>query len=136
MPVLRMFAVAALVVLASCSSSTGYVAPPPPPPPPPGPPPPPPPPPPATATVQVQDNAFNPAVDTVASAGTVTWNWSGAAVHNVTFEDGNGNSADLSTGTHGRTFGTVAVSTAYRYRCTLHSTSFTSGMTGRIVVRP
>ena len=84
----------------------------------------------------MQDNSFNPAVDTVASAGTVTWNFTGSVEHNVTFEDGAGNSGNQATGNHARTFATVATSTTFRYRCTLHSTSFTSGMTGRIVVRP
>ena len=140
MPVLRLLAVAGLIALAGCSNSTGSSnpLPPPPPPPPPGPPPPPPPPPPGTATIQVSDNDFDPSVDTVASAGTVTWNWSGANPHNVTFEDSaTYNSGDkTNSGTHSRTFGNVAAATTYRYRCTVHSTSFTSGMTGRIVVRP
>jgi plastocyanin len=139
MPVLRLLAVAAMIAVAACSNGTGSnPPPPPPPPPPPGPPPPPPPPPPGTATIQVQDNQFSPAVDTVASAGTVTWNWSGINPHNVTFEDSaTYNSGDQTgTGTHSRTFGAATVATTYRFRCTVHSTSFTSGMTGRIVVRP
>jgi plastocyanin len=138
MPVLRLLAVAGLIAFAGCSNGSTTPPPPPPPPPPPGPPPPPPPPPPGTATIAVQDNQFSPAVDTIASAGTVTWNWSGINPHNVTFEDSAAyNSSDLTgSGTHEREFGAVTATTTVRYRCTVHSTSFTAGMTGRIVVRP
>jgi plastocyanin len=135
----RLLAVAALVVGLGCSGgSTGY-SPPPPPPNPPAVPPPPPPPPPTpgpTLSVSVQDNAFNPSNGPLTSGGEVTWTFSGASLHNVTFEDGQGNSTSKSSGTHTRTFPTVTSSTTFRYRCTLHSTTFTSGMIGQIVVTP
>ena len=102
---------------------------------------------PMTAAVTVSDNRFssagnptsNPAVDTVAVGGNVTWTWaaSAGASHNIT-----------STGTpsfNGR--GTVtpppvpdphtvnfAAAGTYNYYCSIHG-SPTSGMTGRIVVR-
>lgn len=93
-------------------------------------PPPPPPPPPAANTVAVTSNQFNPAALTVARNTTVTWNFSGGP-HNVTFEDGQGNASDRSSGSHTRTFGTAG---AFRYRCTIHSTNFDSGMIGAIQV--
>lgn len=84
----------------------------------------------STLDVQVQDFAFQPAADTVAVNATVTWTWA-AGPHNVTFQDGVA-SGNQSTGTYQRSFPTPGT---YPYRCTLHSTSFASGMTGTIVVR-
>ncbi|HXE84262.1 MAG TPA: plastocyanin/azurin family copper-binding protein [Gemmatimonadales bacterium] len=142
MPMLRSFAVAALIIGVACSGgSTGYSPPPPPNPPavpPPPPPPPLPPPPPApTIGVSVNDNSFSPSNGSLASGGKVTWTWNGGSTHNVTFEDGQHNSGNQTSGaTHERTFPTVTTSTTFRYRCTLHSTSFTSGMTGQVVVSP
>ena len=83
-----------------------------------------------TLSVQVQDGSFQPVADTVAANSTVTWTWA-AGPHNVTFQDGPA-SDNQSAGTYQRTFSTPGT---YAYRCTLHSTSFTSGMTGTIVVR-
>jgi plastocyanin len=56
--------------------------------------------------------------------------------HNVTFEDGQDSSTTKTSGTQTRTFPTVTASTTFRYRCTIHSSSFTSGMVGQIVVTP
>jgi plastocyanin len=84
----------------------------------------------STLDVQVQDGSFQPAADTVAVNSTVTWTWA-AGPHNVTFQDGVA-SDNQSSGTYQRTFASAGT---YAYRCTLHSTSFTSGMTGTIVVR-
>jgi len=126
MPMFRLLAVAALVVGLGCSGgSTGY-SPPPPPLPPPG----------ATLSVSVEDNAFNPANGSLLSAGQVTWTWNGTLSHNVTFEDGLFNSTTKTSGTHPRTFPSVTSSTTFRYRCTLHSTNFMTGMVGQIVVSP
>lgn len=52
--------------------------------------------------------------------------------HNVTFEDGQGSSTTKMSGTHDRAFPGTGT---FRYRCTIHSTSFTSGMVGAIVVQ-
>jgi plastocyanin len=134
MPRLRLLAVAALLIGAGCSgSSTGYGGNPPPAPPPP---PPPPPAPGATLAVSVADAGYNPANGSVQSAGTVTWTWNGTLTHNVTFEDGQSNSPSQADGTHSRQFPTVTGSTTFRYRCTFHSTNFTSGMSGQVVVTP
>jgi plastocyanin len=70
-------------------------------------------------------------VDTVAVNTTVTWTWQGGANHTVTFQDGPA-SALQASGTYTRTFGTAGT---YAYRCTVHSSNFTTGMVGTIVVR-
>lgn len=88
---------------------------------------------PLTATVTVITSAFSPVNDTIAVTGTVTWNWNtGGIGHNVTFEDMQGSSATITTGSHMRTFGSVGT---YRYRCTIHSVDFNAGMVGSIVVQ-
>jgi plastocyanin len=128
MSLVRWVPLAVLLVAAACSSSTGYGGTPPPPP---GPPPPPPPPGP-TLGVTVNNNSFSPASGSVTSGGTVTWTWAaGASTHNVTFDDGQGNSVNQSTGSHPRTFPSVTSSTTFPYRCTLHP-----GMSGQITVVP
>ncbi len=131
----RVVAVAAWLIAGACSgSSTGYGGNPPPAPPPP----PPPPAPGPTLSVSVNNNnTFTPSNGSVTSGGTVTWNWAaGSVTHNVTFEDGQMNSGNLSSGSHSRTFPTVTSGTTFRYRCDIHSSSFTSGMVGQIVVVP
>jgi plastocyanin len=86
----------------------------------------------ATNAVSINDNSFSPEAAEVAPNTPVTWTWQGAAQHNVTFEDGKEASGTKVTGTHSRTFGTNGT---YRYRCTIHSSSFTSGMVGSVVVQ-
>src|SRR6266576_3693473 len=131
MPLVRLLAIAAMIAAAACGNSTSYGSPPPPPPPAP-----PPPPPPPTLSVSVADNSFSPQNGTVASGGTVTWNWTGTRSHNVTFESSDTSATQIS-GTHQRTFPVVTTATTFRYRCTIHSSSFTSGtMIGQIVVTP
>jgi plastocyanin len=102
---------------------------------------------PTTAAVTVRDNNFlsvrnastNPAVDTVAVGGSVTWTWAAStgASHNIT--------PPVSPSFPGR--GTVtppplpephtatfAAAGTYNYYCSIHG-SAASGMRGRIVVR-
>jgi len=137
MPLVRLLAIAAIIATAGCGNSTSYGSPPPPPPP--GPPPPPPPPPGATLDVTVgPGQAFAPSAGSVTSGGTVTWTWAnGSPAHNVTFEDGQGDSGNQTGGaTSSRTFPTVTSATVFRYRCTLHSSAFGSGMSGQITVVP
>lgn len=90
-----------------------------------------PPPPTAANAVDVRDNLFDPSAVNAAVASTVTWTWRGAAQHNVTFEDGQGSSTTKVSGSHQRAF---AAAGTYRYRCTIHSSNFTSGMVGSVVV--
>lgn len=108
----RLLLVAATVVLAAaCGDSTGPAGP---------------------NAVAVRNNQFAPAALTVAPATTVSWNFQ-EGTHDVTFEDGAGNSArNQSSGTHTRNFGAAGT---FRYRCTLHSADFTSGMVGVVTVQ-
>ena len=78
-------------------------------------------------------NNFNPAGVTVGIGDTVKWTWApGAINHNVTFQDGYPASPTQSTGTYIRVF--TALGT-YRYRCTIHSSDFGSGMVGTVTVQ-
>jgi len=89
---------------------------------------------PLTSSVSVANNSFTPPADTIAATGTVTWNWnSGGNDHNVTFEDGINSSPTQGSGSHSRTFAGPAAT--IRYRCTLHSSSFTVGMVGTVTVQ-
>ena len=72
---------------------------------------------------------MNPAVDTVAAGGSVTWNWVGPN-HSVrsTGSPAFISSATQNTGSYQVTFATVGT---YNYDCAVHG----SAMTGRVVVR-
>jgi plastocyanin len=95
---------------------------------------------PTTATVRVGNIEFasahnatvNPAVDTVAVGGTVTWNWvnTQGVSHSVesTGSPSFTSSAIQASGSYQFTFTTAGT---YSYDCAVHGT----GMTGRIVVR-
>lgn len=97
--------------------------------------------PPATAGVTVGNNLFrsnrnmtsNPAVDTVAVNGTVTWTWvnTGITTHSVASEGSPSftSSALLTTPGQSYSFTFLAAGT-YQYTCAVHSS-----MTGRVVVR-
>jgi plastocyanin len=83
-----------------------------------------------TLNVQVSGGSFQPPADTVALNSTVTWTFN-EGPHNVTFQDGAA-SGDQASGTYQRTFSGAGT---YRYRCTIHSSDFTAGMVGTIVVQ-
>ena len=83
-------------------------------------------------SVRVNNNNFAPVEVTSDSTGQVVWTWnSGGTTHNITFEDAITGSGDKSSGTFTHTF---AAPGTYRYRCTHHSSNFTSGMHGSVVV--
>lgn len=84
------------------------------------------------AAVSVCDNFFAPAVSPMSVGATITWTWRGGNGHNVTFEDAQGSSATQTTGTHSRTF---PVAGSFRYRCTIHSSDFSTGMVGAVTVQ-
>ncbi len=86
----------------------------------------------SATSVSVCDNFFAPNSSPVVSGNTVTWTWRGAAGHNVTFEDGQGSSATQTSGTHTRIFPGAGT---FRYRCTIHSTDFNTGMVGMVSVQ-
>jgi len=83
-------------------------------------------------TVHVTSNKFTPTSVVPDANGNVTWTFnSGGTLHNVTFEDAITGSGDKSSGTFTHNFPTDGT---YRFRCTHHSSSFTSGMAGVVVV--
>jgi plastocyanin len=63
----------------------------------------------------------------------VTWGFLANAPHSVTFEDGAPGSGGRVTGAWSRDF-TGATSGPHRYRCDYHSTSYTTGMVGVVIV--
>lgn len=87
---------------------------------------------PSTATVTTPGTSFSPAAVTIAAGGTVTWQFTGSARHNVTFNGtapAGGSIPDAQPGTSvSRTFTTAG---SYAYECTRHS-----GMTGQVIVQP
>ena len=82
---------------------------------------------PTQVSVDVGDNFFNPGSVALAAGGEVTWTWTGAATHNVTFSSGP-NSATQSSGTFSRTFADTG---SFDYTCTIHG----SAMSGTVVVQ-
>ena len=91
----------------------------------------------ASDTVGSGGDVFSPTNVVIASGGTITWVWnSGGITHNVTFQE-----TALSTGSGNKTSGTffktltgIAPGT-YHFRCTIHSTDFSTGMVGTITVQ-
>lgn len=65
-------------------------------------------------------------------AARVVWRFEGGP-HNVVFEDASPQSGPMSSGTFEREIN-VSAPTTLRYRCSLHSTSFTDGMVGTVTV--
>ena len=55
----------------------------------------------------------------------VTWTWTGAALHSVTFDDG-ATSTTQATGSYSRTFDTAGT---YGYHCKVHGTSMSGTVT-------
>lgn len=101
---------------------------------------------PTTASVSVGNTFFrsarnatqNPAVDTIAVGGTVTWTWvTGASNHNII---STGTLTFLNEGSSGTTFSAphsasriLNVAGTYEYHCSIHGT-VSAGMRGRIIV--
>lgn len=85
--------------------------------------------------LSARNGSVNPAVDTVAVNGTVTWTWAaGATTHNVTSTGSpsfTSSATKSAPATHAFTF---TVAGTYRYYCTIHGAP-TSGMRGTIVVK-
>lgn len=85
-----------------------------------------------TKNVSIVNYSFTPALVRPDSAGHVVWTWNGDTVtHNVTFENAITGSGDKTSGTFTGTFLTTGT---YRFRCTHHSTDFSSGMHGTVIV--
>jgi len=85
---------------------------------------------PAANQVNIVDFAFNPSGTSVAAGTTVTWTWTTATLHNVTFSGaGLGGSGDKSSGTYAKAFPNAGT---FGYTCTLHPQT----MTGTVTVTP
>jgi plastocyanin len=98
------------------------------------------PPPPATGSttsLQVSNNKYTPARDSVAAGSTLTWTWnsctgdgyggSTCTSHSVKFDDGGASSDIQESGTFSRTFATAGT---YTYHCAVHGTA----MAGTVIV--
>ena len=70
-----------------------------------------------SATVEVVDNAFEPETVTVVAGGTVTWEWTGSAAHNVSADDFESELQDEGTFEH-----TFDEAGTFEYVCTVHPT--------------
>jgi len=86
----------------------------------------------SATSVSVCDRFFAPSASPITPGATVTWTWRGAEGHNVTFEDGQGSSVTQVSGMHSRTFPGAG---PFRYRCTIHSSDFNTGMVGTVSVQ-
>ena len=92
----------------------------------------------ATTNVTFGSNFFNPKDVTINQGDTVIWSNSGGT-HTVTGDGATNPNGDVFCGTPFFPLGgkcTNAFNTPgfYRYRCTIHSSSFTSGMVGTVTV--
>lgn len=88
----------------------------------------------ANVEVHIHNATFTPATVNVHPADTVTFFNDDGFDHDVTFEAGfgSGATASLHAGTNwSHTFATAGT---FRFRCTVHSTSFDTGMVGSVVV--
>lgn len=86
-----------------------------------------------TKNVTVGNDFFSPANVRPDGSGNVIWTWDpGGVVHHIVFEDSTIAASDsMSSGTITRHFTADGL---YRFRCTIHSTDFTNGMHGTVVV--
>ena len=113
------FLVAAMLLLAACSSSAATSAPttaataaPP-----------------TSAPASAPDFSFDPGAAAVKVGDKVTWTNQGAVAHTVTFDEGGIDSGSLQAGgTFAQTFATAGT---FAYHCNIHSS-----MTGTVVVAP
>jgi plastocyanin len=76
-------------------------------------------------TIDVADNLYRPANDTVAAGTTVTWKWTGTRNHTVTFEDGV-TSEKMISGSFSRSFDEPGT---YPYHCSVHGASMAGTVT-------
>jgi plastocyanin len=72
-------------------------------------------------------------VTSTAAHRVIIWGFAGGP-HNVTWEDLTAASGDRSSGTYQRDFTSATLGTK-RFRCTIHSTDYTTGMVGQVVVQ-
>jgi plastocyanin len=78
-----------------------------------------------TTAITVADDYYTPPTTRVLAGTTVTWTWTGANAHSVTFDDGT-TSATQATGTYSRSFGAAGT---YSYHCKIHGTAMSGTVT-------
>ncbi len=93
--------------------------------------------PPPGPTVQVVNNAFNPALITITVGQTVTWVWpAGSGPHNVfpddRFTPGRSGPPEFGPKTYSFTFNEIG---SFRYYCEQHGAANGVGMAGRVIVQ-
>jgi len=85
------------------------------------------------ADIVAEGTAFSPAtVTTTATHKIIIWGFAGGP-HAIAFEDGATGSGTRSSGVFQRDYTAVAAGT-HRFRCTVHSTDFATGMVGSVIV--
>jgi plastocyanin len=78
-----------------------------------------------TASVIIFDNGYSPTAVTVAPGGTVTWVWTGANAHGVTFDDASiAASTVQSVGTYSVRFPREGI---FSFFCTVHGRTVEAG---------
>src|SRR4029077_12562427 len=73
------------------------------------------------SNIDIADNSFTPSTVTIPVHTMVTWTWTGANLHNVTFTAATGvpaNIGNMTTGSASRTFDTAGT---FQFRCTNHA---------------
>ena len=83
------------------------------------------------AFTSTRNNSQNPAVDTIAVGGTVTWTWAANSIAHSVESTGSPSFTSSATQTSGSYAFTFTTSGSYHYDCIVHG----AGMTGIIVVR-
>jgi len=78
-----------------------------------------------------RNSTSNPAVDTIAVNGTVTWTWAAGSISHSVQSTGSPSFTSSATQTSGSYSFTFTATGTYQYDCVVHGT----GMTGTIVVR-
>ena len=78
----------------------------------------------ATA-INVADDYYTPPTTRVLAGTTITWTWTGANSHSVTFEDGT-TSAVQASGTYSRSFPSAGT---FNYHCKIHGVAMSGSVT-------
>lgn len=85
-----------------------------------------------TGAVTIGAASFTPSTVYPDGTGQVTWTWNTGVTHNIVFEAaGITGSGDKNSGAFSRNFADPGT---YRFRCTIHSTDFTHGMVGKVIL--
>lgn len=83
-----------------------------------------------------REPAFSPSTTFAKAGSTVAWLWDGVDEHDVVFEDDPTQPVSSPLQRTGRHLRAFPIPGTYRYRCTVHSTDFATGMVGQVIVLP